>query len=485
MGKLDKLQPAAVWQIFEKMNDIPRGSGNETGVMTMRKGWADERGLGWSEDAVGNLLIRIPATAGCEKAAPILIQGHVDMVCEKNGATKHDFTSDPIRMLIEGDWVTAEGTTLGADNAIGCAMGLALADDKSVAHGPVEVLLTVDEERGLTGAAGVQAGFFTARTMINLDSEQDDAIFIGCAGGRDTRFLLKNRTARAPKNSAGRKITVLGLKGGHSGLDIHKHRGNAIKILTRALLAAASEMEVRLVEINGGSMRNAIPREAEAKVVIPKDEGRRFKQLVDAYLSRLKTEELAGFDDGFEWRLAAVQAPRSFSLDSSGTTLGLLAAIPNGVTAMSMDIEGLVESSTNLGVVKTNGSKVDIVCCSRSSVMSALQGLVEQHRMIGALAGAEVDQPEGYPGWQPNLKSRVLAVTRENYKKAFGNEAELLAIHAGLECGLLTEKYPDLDIVSFGPNIHGAHSPDEKVQISSVQKIWKLFGATMTDLARR
>ena len=484
MGKLDKLQPAAVWNIFEKMSDIPRGSGNEAGVQNMFKAWADGLGLDWNEDAVGNLLVSIPATKGLEKAAPVLIQGHVDMVCEKNAGTKHDFENDPLKLKVNGDWVTAEGTTLGADNGIGVAMGLALAQDKTVAHGPVEVLLTVDEERGLTGAAGVQAGFFKSRKMINLDSEEDQAIFVGCAGGRDTQFTLKNRSTRAPKDSAGRKVTISGLKGGHSGLDIHQHRGNAIKILTRALLAAAKEMEVRIVEINGGSMRNAIPREAEAKVVIARDQGRKFKQTVDACLKQIQTEELAGTDDGFAWKVAAVQAPRCFSLTSSKTTLGLLAAIPSGVTGMSMDIVGLVESSTNLGVVKTNGSKVDIVCCSRSSVMSTLDGLVVQHRTIGELAGAEVVQPEGYPGWKPNMKSPLLAVTRAQYKQAFGVEAELLAIHAGLECGLLTEKYPTLDIVSFGPNIRGAHSPDEKVQVSSVQKIWKLFAATLKEVAK-
>jgi len=483
MGKLDKLQPAAVWKIFDDMSQVPRGSGNETGVMKLFGEWADARGLAWKQDEVGNMLVSIPGTKGLEKAKPVLIQGHVDMVCEKNAATKHDFDKDPIKLKINGDWVTADGTTLGADNGIGVAMGLALADSKT-AHGPVEVLLTVDEERGLTGAAGVQAGFFSARTMINLDSEQDDAIFMGCAGGRDTGFALKNRTARAPKESAGRKVTIMGLKGGHSGLDIHQHRGNAIKILTRALLAAGGQMDVRLVDINGGSMRNAIPREAEAKVVIPKALGRKFKQTVDACLARIKAEELDGVDDGFEWKVAAVQAPRCFSLESSRNTLGLLSAIPSGVTAMSLDIEGLVESSTNLGVVETKGARVQIICCSRSSVMSSLDELVVQHRNIGELAAAEVDQPEGYPGWKPNLKSSVLAVTRKQYKKAFGNDAQLLAIHAGLECGLLTEKYPDLDIVSFGPNITGAHSPDERCQITSVQKIWKLFTATLEDVAK-
>ncbi len=484
MAKLDKLKPAAVWQIFEKMCDIPHGSGNETAVMKMFQAWADERDLSWSSDKVGNLLIRIPATKGLEKAAPVLIQGHVDMVCEKNSATKHDFETDGLKLKINGDWVTAEGTTLGADNGIGVAMGLALADEK-VAHGPVEVLLTVDEERGLTGAAGVEAGFFDSRRMINLDSEDDDAIFIGCAGGRDTVFELKNKTTRAPKDSGGRKITIGGLRGGHSGLNIHENRGNAIKILTRVLLALSEEMDVRLVEINGGSMRNAIPREAEVKVVIAKANGRRFKKLVDTFLARILADELAGIDDGFEWKVSTVQAPRCFSLGTSVATLRLLAAIPNGVTGMSQDIAGLVETSTNLGVVSTKGAKVRLVCCSRSSIMPSLENLVAQHKAIGEMAGAEVDQPEGYPGWKPNMKSELLAVTRKKYKSAFGADADLLAIHAGLECGLLTEKYPDLDIVSFGPNIRGAHSPDEKVQISSVQKIWKLFVATLGELAKK
>ncbi len=484
MGKLDKLKPAAVWKVFELLSSVPRGSGNEKGVMAALKRWADERGLAWKEDEVGNLLVLIPATKGLEKAAPVLIQGHVDMVCEKNAATKHDFTTDPIKLQVKGDWVTADGTTLGADNGIGVAMGLALADDPSVPHGPVEVLLTVDEERGLTGAAGVQPGFFSARRMINLDSEEDDAIFVGCAGGRDTVFSLKNRTTRSPKDSTGRKVTISGLKGGHSGLDIGTGRGNAIKILTRALWAAGQVMDIRLVEINGGSMRNAIPREAEAKVVLDRAQGRKFKQIVDGVLQKIAAEELAGVDDGFTWRVATVKAPRCLGIANSRTVLDLMAAIPNGVMAMSRDIEGLVETSTNLGVVRTEGSRVELVCCSRSSVMSALAGLVEQHAALGRLAVAGVEQPEGYPGWKPNLKSPLLQVVKKQYRKAFGKDAELLAIHAGLECGLLTEKYPDLDIVSFGPNITGAHSPDEKVQISSVQKIWKLFAATLKDVAK-
>jgi len=483
MSNLDSLQPAPVWRIFEKMSAVPRGSGDEAAVLGMFKGWADRRGLPWRQDDVGNLLVCIPATPGRENAPAVLVQGHVDMVCEKNAATAHDFTKDPLKLVVDGDWVRAAGTTLGADNGIGVAMGLALADDRGVPHGPVEVLLTVDEERGLTGAAGVEPGFFTARRMINLDSEDDTAIFIGCAGGRDTRFELKNRAAKAPKDAVGRKVTVLGLRGGHSGLNIHEHRGNAIKILVRALQEAAAQMDVRLVGINGGSMRNAIPRECEAKVAVPKDLARRFKQVVDACFARIAAEELAGIDDNFAWKVATVQAPRCFTRECSAATLNLLSAIPNGVGAMSLDIPGLVETSTNLGVVKTDGMRVEVVCCSRSSVMSALAALVEQHRALGQLAGAVIEQPEGYPGWKPNLASPLLAVTQRSYHAAFGTEPELLAIHAGLECGLLTEKYPDLDIVSFGPNIRGAHSPDEKVEIASVQKIWKLFTATVTQLA--
>jgi dipeptidase D len=483
MSTIANLQPQAVWQIFGEISEIPRGSGNEAAVMAMLQEWAEKCGLSSQQDDVGNVLVTIPATRGHENVSPLLIQGHVDMVCEKNTATKHDFTKDPIKLKVDGDWVTADGTTLGADNAIGVAMGLALAVDESVVHGPVEVLLTVDEERGLTGAAGVQPGFFSARRMINLDSEEDDAIFIGCAGGRDTQFTLTNSQARAPKNSAARKVSVLGLLGGHSGLDIHRNRGNAIKILTRALLAAAAEMDLRLVNITGGSMRNAIPREASATVVLPKATTRLFKKLIDSSVARIKYEELTGIDDGLQVKVAAVKAPRTFSLKSSQLTLELLAAIPNGVVGMSQEIAGLVETSTNLGVVKTEGAKVVAVCCSRSSVMSALESVITQHAALGRLAGAKVEQPDGYPGWQPNLASDLLAIARRNYRQTFGHDAELKAIHAGLECGLLTEKYPNLDIVSFGPNIEGAHSPDERVSIGSVQKIWKLLTTIVADLA--
>ncbi len=484
MSSYDKLLPRAVWDIFARMSAIPRGSGNEAAVQAMFKAWAAERGLACKEDKVGNLLISIPATKGLEKAKPVLIQGHVDMVCEKNAATKHDFEKDPIKLKIQGDWLTADGTTLGADNGIGVAMGLALADEKGLKHGPIEVLLTIDEERGLTGAAGVAAGWFSAGSMINLDSEEDGAIFMGCAGGRDSVITVKLRGGKAPKGWVGRKVAIKGLKGGHSGLDIHTGRGNANKLLARALRAAAAELDVRVAEINGGMLRNAIPREAEARVLIKDADARRFKQLVDACLKEALATELQDSDPGLEWRVGSVKVEKAWTAADTARLLDVIVAIPNGVLGMSRAIEGLVETSNNLGVVKTMGNKVRLTCCSRSSVMSQLGHLVDQHRAIALLAGADLDQPEGYPAWQPNPKSPLLAVTVAEYKRLFKQEPELKAIHAGLECGLLLENYPKLDIVSFGPNITGAHSPDEKVQISSVQKMWKLFTAVVEKLAK-
>ncbi|MFO7652579.1 MAG: aminoacyl-histidine dipeptidase [Candidatus Krumholzibacteriia bacterium] len=483
MSDRAQLQPSAVWKIFGAMSEIPRCSGNEAAVQSMFRRWAEERSLPVKEDAVGNLLITIPASPGHEGAEPLLIQGHVDMVCEKNAATKHDFQKDPIRLRVDGDWVAAEGTTLGADNGIGVAMGLALADDPDAVHGPVEVLLTVDEERGLTGASGIEPGFFTAKRMINLDSEEDDAIFVGCAGGRDTVLTMPLARGRAPRDPVGRQVAVTGLRGGHSGLDIHLGRGNAIKLLARALAAAAAELDVRLVSFDGGSMRNAIPREATARVLIARRDGRAFKKLVDETLAGIQREELTGSDEGLAWKVSSFQAGPCFRRDDGRRALDLLLALPNGVQGMSRSLEGLVETSTNVGVARTESDGLRIVCCSRSSVMSALAALVEQHRAVGVLAGARVEQPEGYPGWQPNLDAHLLAVTREQYRRIFGSEAELKAIHAGLECGLLTVTTPGLEIVSFGPNIRGAHSPDERVQISSVEKIWKLLKGVTAELA--
>ncbi len=482
MSKVASLKPKSVWNVFAELSKVPRGSGNETAVMNMLKKWADKRNLQWKQDKVGNLLVVIPASKGMERRKPVLVQGHVDMVCEKNGDTKHDFEKDPIKLLIKGDWMTADGTTLGADNGIGVAMGLAVADEPKMKHPKIEVLMTVDEERGLTGAAGVEEGFFESRRMINLDSEEEDAIFIGCAGGRDTEYRISNRKSKLSKDYVARKVSIKGLLGGHSGLDILKNRGNAIKILTRLLMAAKEEMPIKLVSIDGGSMRNAIPREAEAKIAMPKDRAAEFKKIITSWANCIATGELAGIDDGFNVKVAPCKVTHSWGAGCTTRTLGMLDALPNGVLGMSLAIAGLADSSTNVGVVKTDGNKVRIVVCSRSSNMCNLGAIVRQHRTIGELAGVTVIQPEGYPGWTPNPKSQLVQTTAKVYKKVFKKEAGLTAIHAGLECGLLTEKYPDLDIVSFGPDIRGAHSPDEKLSIGSTGRIWKLFQGLLAEL---
>jgi dipeptidase D len=482
VSKVAALQPRSVWRVFGELSEVPRGSGNETAVMNMLKRWADRRSLEWKQDRVGNLLVNIPASKGMEKRAPVLIQGHVDMVCEKNRGTSHDFERDPIKLQVKGDWITADGTTLGADNGLGVAMGLALADEKSLKHPRLEVLLTVDEERGLTGAAAVEEGFFESRRMINLDSEEEGAIFIGCAGGRDTEFCIRTRNSRPAKGYVARKVTVRGLLGGHSGLDIIRNRGNAIKILTRCIVAAADSVPLKLVSIDGGSMRNAIPREAEARVVVPRSSAREFKKIVVDLAGRITSEELAGIDDGLKVEVTPCKVRHSWGAGCTARVLGLLDALPSGVLGMSQAIEGLVETSTSVGVVRTDGSRVTVICCSRSSSTSALGAVVRQHRTIGELAGVRVVQPEGYPGWMPRPESKMVQTTARLYKRVFKKEATLTAIHAGLECGLLTEKVPELDIVSFGPDIRGAHSPDEKASISSTQRVWKLLKTLLSEL---
>ncbi|HOX26095.1 MAG TPA: aminoacyl-histidine dipeptidase [Candidatus Krumholzibacteria bacterium] len=494
MATFDELQPRSVWQIFGELARVPRGSGNEKAVMAMLKTWATGRGLVWREDGVGNLLVEIPASPGLEHASPVLVQGHVDMVCEKDAATKHDFAKDPIRVQVDGDWVKADGTTLGADNGIGVSMGLALAVEAGVRHGPVEILLTVDEERGLTGAAGIEAGFFRSRRMINLDSEEDAAIFMGCAGGRDSILTLSLRAGKAPQSMVGRKLAIKGIKvgpkeikglrGGHSGLDINTGRGNANKLLARALDHVAGQMPLRVAQIGGGLLRNAIPREAEARVLVPAAKARVFKQLVDEFLERVKAEELQDADPDLNWQIGSSKVEKAWTESDTRRLLSLLVAIPSGVLGMSRALPDLVESSSNLGVVRTEGNEVVMVCCSRSSVMSHLDDLAGVHRALASLACAEIEQPAGYPGWQPNPASPLLHIVVDQYARLFGARPELKAVHAGLECGLLLRSYPDLDIVSFGPNIVGAHSPDERVQVSSVAKVWTLFKAVVEDLAR-
>ncbi len=489
--RVEELEPQALWRYFVELDKIPRCSKKEAAAVEWIAGVAAAHGVEAERDRVGNLLVRIPATPGCERAPAVLLQSHVDMVCEKDSDHDHDFSRDPIRPLVDGEFVRAQGTTLGADNGIGVATALAFLDAPDAVHGPLELLFTIDEETGLTGAAGIEPGFFSAQYMINLDSEKIGVFTVGCAGGRDSTL-----TFRAPRGAApGAElltVSVSGLQGGHSGDDIHKNRGNSIRILARALLAAAESQAagaVRIGALSGGSKRNAIPREARAVVAIDRGRVAALREAIEQETEAIAAQ-LRGIDEGL--RIECVPAPSAVAGDAGSVMtaeaslrmLQLLCALPNGVLAMSVAIPDLVETSNNVGVLTDLGDGYGISCSSRSSLAPAMNGVLAQIRAAGRLAGAEIVHGEGYPGWQPNLASPLLKRAKGVYRRLFGHEAQVRAIHAGLECGLLTRKYPDLDILSYGPEIQGAHSPNERVRIATVTKVWDFTRALLEDLTR-
>jgi dipeptidase D len=481
---IENLKPEAVWKYFGKICEIPHGSGNERALGEAVMTWARERGAEAERDAAGNVVVRIPATKGCEGAPIAVLQGHLDMVCEKNSDTAFDFEKDAISLVRDGDWLKADGTTLGADNGVGLAMGLAFLDGKR-AHGPLEILCTVSEETGLDGARSLQPGFVRGRLLINLDSEEDGVFYVGCAGGRDCHTALPLAREPAPADRVGLALELKGLRGGHSGLDIVHNRGNATRLLARAILAASREVDLALVSIEGGDKHNAIPREARAVVAVaPADR---------AQVERILGEQLAGFRAEFasaepELTLAvsATARPAQTLAGASGrAALALLTALPHGVIAMSRDIQGLVETSSNMARVRTEDGALTVLTSSRSSVASSLAGVIEQIQSIGALAGAKVEASDGYPGWQPNLKSELLALGRKTYARVHGLEPKFTAIHAGLECGILSEKYPGLDMISFGPTIQNPHSPDERVSIPTVERSFAFLEALVDEIAKK
>lgn len=495
-ARIEDLQPRALWGYFAELAKVPRASKNEAAAIDWVEKVAREHRAEARRDAVGNILVRVPATPGHERAPAVLLQSHIDMVCEKNRDVVHDFERDPIRPVIDGEWVRAQGTTLGADNGIGVAAALALLDEKDAVHGPLELLFTIDEETGLTGAAAIQPGYFSARFMINLDSEEIGVFTVGCAGGRDTTITLKARRAARPGLEL-QRVAVMGLQGGHSGTDIHKNRGNSIKLLARMLLAAAEDPAVGPISIgllSGGSKRNAIPREASATVGVEPARVAALRAALEREAARVLAQ-LKGIDDRMQLTIepppppgcgATSQAEARLVSDPEDALrlLRLLNGLPHGVLAMSVDIPNLVETSSNVGVVSDLGDGWQISCSSRSSVGPALEGVLAQVRSVARLAGAQTLHNDGYPGWKPNLKSPLLARARAVHQKLFQQEAEVRAIHAGLECGLLTEKYPELDILSYGPDIQGAHSPDERVRIPTVETMWAFTLALLEDLAR-
>jgi dipeptidase D len=478
------LTPRTLWGHFSHIARIPRPSKREEGIAGWVRSVAQTHGFDIRSDAVGNLVIDVPATAGRENAPVVVLQGHLDMVCEKNRGVEHDFLRDAIRPRVEGDWVSASGTTLGSDNGIGVAAALACATDPEVVHGPLELLFTIDEETGLTGAKRLEGRLLRGRTLLNLDSEEDGVLFVGCAGGADTHLTLA--TPRRPVNagSGAHLIEVVGLRGGHSGLNIHENRGNALKILVRLLdRAASSHVPFELSSIAGGSAHNAIPREAHAVVHVPGADVARFGDVLAAFRDEAASE-LKGIDDGLVIRFAPADSSRdALQEEARDRLIALLLALPHGVLGMSPALPGLVETSSNLATVATNGGATTIVTSSRSSVAPTQTAVLASIRAAGALAGAEIETHDGYPGWKPNMASPVLAVVREVYRELWKRDPKVTAIHAGLECGLLGEKVPDLDMVSFGPQIEGAHSPEERVQISSVARFWDALKLTLDRLS--
>jgi dipeptidase D len=481
---LNGLDPKELWKHFDKIRTIPHCSGNEEQLAEYLLSYSKKKNLEAEKDKNGNVLIRVPATSGHEQSPTVVLQGHIDMVGEKDSGVDHDFFKDPIEVELDGDWVKAKGTTLGADNGIGMAAALAVIDSPEVVHGPLELLFTVDEEVGLTGAGKLEPGFVTGTKMLNLDTEELGAIYVGCAGGGDSTIKLPFSKTEAPVGTKGFLLKVSGLKGGHSGIDIHEKRGNAIKILARVLLKALETQPSHLVSLQGGSKRNAIPREATAELMVLETGVEEFSEVIGEEATKIK-EELGELESD----LAIVLEPseqffvKVLDAASQKTVLNLLKDLPHGVEAMSKEIPGLVQTSNNVATVSTGGSEFVIGTSTRSSIAEDLQKLRDKIRSIAEAAGAEVEENVPYPGWKPDLNSNLLGIAKNIHQKEFGKEPELKAIHAGLECGIIGEKYPGMEMISIGPWIEHPHSPGERVNIPSVATFWRFLTAMLAELA--
>jgi dipeptidase D len=468
------LEPNVVWKFFHEITQVPRPSKKESRIIRYVEEVAAKHKIAVRKDKAGNLLLSKPATRGHEKSPVVILQAHLDMVCEKNSQVTFDFDKDPIQTIVDGDWLHAEGTTLGADNGIGLAAALAVITSGEIEHGPIECLFTVDEETGLTGAKALEKGFLTGTVLLNLDSEDEGQIFIGCAGGKGTVATFDYKAAPAPASNQYFRITVTGLNGGHSGADIHKGLGNANKILARFLYRMQKEYPFTLAAIEGGNLHNAIPREAYAVIGISPRNRESIRVMLNHFATDVENE-LKRVDPKIRLIMESTDHPKTcLPATLKKKLIYSLLACPHGIINMSRDIEGLVETSTNLASVKMIGSTEIVVGTSqRSSTESEKDAIADRVASVFLLAGAKVEHGEGYPGWKPNPDSTILKIAQESYKKLFKKEAEIMAIHAGLECGLFLEKYPNLDMISFGPTLRGVHSPDERIEIKTVDLWWK------------
>lgn len=468
------LKPALLWETFDEITKVPRPSCHEEQIREYLLDFAAKHNIEVKTDAVGNVVMRKGATQGRENAPTVVLQAHMDMVAEKNNDVEHDFMKDPIRTYVDGDWVKAKGTTLGADNGIGMAAALAVMADNSLRHGPVEALFTVNEEIGLEGAQNLGEGMISGNILINLDSEDDGEIFIGCAGGIDTTAVFSYKKSLAPEQFKYFRVAVSGLLGGHSGGDIHLGRANANKVVARFIWECSQKWDIEVCSFSGGNLRNAIPREAEALFGIHNKHEAEMNKLLNKYAEEIQVE-FRGVEPSMVLSIEESKRPE-YCIDSN-TSLALVRALysaPHGVVSMSRDLENLVETSTNLAAVKmTDDNKIVITTSQRSSLESRKNDIAGQVEAHFQLAGAEVSHSDGYPGWAPNIDSKIMKISSKAYEELFGVKPAVKAIHAGLECGLFLSKYPNLDMVSFGPTMTGVHSPDEKLLIPTVDKFWK------------
>tara|TARA_R110002049_G_scaffold3795_3_gene27481 strand:- start:8451 stop:9911 length:1461 start_codon:yes stop_codon:yes gene_type:complete len=472
--EIRQLQPQALWNKFADLNAVPRGSKKEARVIAFMKVFGKNLGLETIEDEVGNVIVKKPATKGMENRTTIVMQSHLDMVHQKNNDTVFDFDTQGIDMYVDGDWVKANGTTLGADNGLGVATIMAILESTDIAHPAIEALFTIDEETGMTGAMGLKGGLLSGGILLNLDTEEDDEIGVGCAGGTDITATRDYHEEETPEFKIGYSITVKGLQGGHSGMQIHEGLGNANKIMNRLLFDGFENYGLRISEMDGGSLRNAIPRESKAIVAIDAIHEDAFI-LEMAQISRAIQAELKTMEPDLVVNISKVETPKNI-MDlgvQEGFTRAMYAAV-NGVYRMSADIPDLVETSNNIARVIVKDGTIYIGCLTRSSVESSKLDLANTLRATFELTGCEVEFSGDYPGWTPNMDSPILKVMTKIYEDLNGEKPHVAACHAGLECGILGQNYPDMDMISFGPTIKGAHSPDERAQISSVQKYWKL-----------
>lgn len=481
---MDSQLTCPVWSFFDAITKVPRPSKHEEKIIAYITSFAEARGLEVKKDKVGDLLVTVPATKGCEGKTPVTLQAHMDMVCEKNADRKIDFLTDPIEYYVEGGWMKARGTTLGADDGLGVALALAIVDGGlrgEIEHGPLYCLFTVDEETGLTGAYNVEADFLPTSRLINLDSEDEGQIFIGCAGGCTTRASFALEREAAPDSMLGIELHLGGLLGGHSGGDIHLGRANANKLMARFIDLAAAKFGLRMATFNGGNLHNAIPREADALCAVPFEHREALRVEFNCFVADIE-EEFKGCEPNIRFDMRTASAPEALMTASlQGRLIKAILACPHGVIEMSHTMDNLVQTSSNLASVRTNSASVDIVTSQRSSVEA---GKTCAQRMVAAtfeLAGAKVEESEGYPSWTPNPDSELVRTAVKCYKELFNADAQVLAIHAGLECGLFGGKKSGLDMISVGPTLRAVHSPDEAVDIASVDKFW-LF---ILDLLKR